>query len=100
MLWLAAQAGGTEAKEKEGLVRDLIGSNPSASFQRAGVQKTARSGLAVLIGNAVRESQRRGAGETAAGWSWQKRTPQHQKKSKILRLCSLPRSRRLGGALH
>lgn len=50
LLQLAAQSGNTEAKEKAGCGESFIGPIPSASFQRVRVQKTARSGLSVFMG--------------------------------------------------
>ena len=54
---LAAQFGGTEAKEMVGLGRAPVGPSPSAPLQMTGVQKTVRSGLAVLMGHGVGKSQ-------------------------------------------
>ena len=54
---LAAEFGGTEAKEMGGLGRAPVGPSPSASLQMTGVQKTVRSGLAVLMGHGVGKPQ-------------------------------------------
>ena len=63
---LAAHIGDKEGKEEEGLGRALVGPSPSASFQRAGVHKTVRSGSAVLIGNRVlKVPHRRARGDSS-----------------------------------
>lgn len=61
---LAAQFGGTEAKDMGGLGRAPVGPSPSASLQMTRVQKTVRSGLAAFMGHGVRKSQPKRAEET------------------------------------
>lgn len=63
---LAAQFGGTEAKEMGGLERALVGASPSASLQTTGVQKTVRSRQAIFIGHGVGKSQPKGAEEISS----------------------------------